>query len=69
MSVSPGSWQRTWARYSGAVTTKALLLYGAYRLGVVLDARWHTFPLATGVLVVAASALGIAFLIYISSRR
>ena len=57
------------AALSSAVLTKGLLIYGAFRLGGYLDSRWHTAPLFLMLLIVAAVAVGIWWILKVAERN
>ncbi len=53
---------------SSAVLVKALLIYGAYRLGTWLDARWGTSPYLMCVLICLAVGIGLWWVIFTANR-
>ena len=50
MLIDP-KFMRFASQLSSVVMAKALLIYGAYRLGVYLDTRFHTYPLFFFILI------------------
>jgi len=61
-------WMRYSGRLSGAVLTKALLLYLGYLGGAWLDRRLGTAPFLTFFGLVAAAALGMWYVIGVARR-
>lgn len=57
MRIDP-KFMRLASQLSSIVITKAVLLYGAYRLGFWLDQKFHTYPLILFFLIVTVASLG-----------
>jgi len=51
-----------------AVVTKALLIYGGYRLGKYLDAEWDTGSTFMFLGIVVAFVIGLSWLIFLVLR-
>ncbi len=68
MRIDP-KFMRFASQLSSIVMTKALLIYGAYRLGTYLDTRFGTYPLFFFTLITAASGLGLFWIIKVIEKN
>lgn len=68
MLIDP-KFMRFASQLSSVVMTKALLLYGAYKLGTYLDGRFHTYPLFFFLLITTAAGLGLWWIIKIIEKN
>lgn len=62
-------WMRFYARMSGAVMAKVILIAGGAYLGQILDVKLGTYPLFLFLLVTLALGLGIAWILWIVEKE
>ena len=68
MRIDTKLW-RLYSVMSGVVMAKALMLYGAYKLGTYLDAKFGTYPLCFFVLITATTALGFYWIMKVVEKN
>lgn len=68
MLIDP-KFMRFASQLSSVVMTKALLIYGAYRLGTYLDGKFGTYPLFFFLLITTAAGLGLWWIIKIIEKN
>lgn len=68
MLIDP-KWMRFYAKMSGAVLAKAVLIVIGVFAGKALDERFGTYPLFLFVGVIGALALGIFYIVWLAEKE
>lgn len=68
MRIDTKLW-RLYSVMSGVVMAKALMLYGAYKLGTYLDEKFGTYPLCFFLLITATAGIGLFWIIKVIEKN